>query len=236
MSHWLRREASARLAMTNRPTINILAHAKQHAVGLLSLLVISSCAHKPTTPADTVYAGKLSYPVTKFQLKNGLSLKHVSGAPCSDESRPEVGTSDGSRTFSVYKLLADSGKELCECPSGLADPKYGGEFETYYRENDTVRVMQSRTGNTILITEDRSPTFPRIALLLMRKDETGVWHSSELLAPHMPGSPPNIYGHYLGAADITDSHIRFSTGQKQWSETFEKVTKHAEPNMNSIQL
>ncbi len=70
----------------------------------------------------------------------------------------------------------------------------------------------------------------------MRKDATGVWHSSELLAPHMPGSPPNIYGHYLEAADITDSHIRFSTGHKQWSETFAKVTKPAEPNIHPTQL
>ena len=190
---------------------------------------MSSCAHQRVEPS---YVGKLTYPVTELQLKTGLKLKHIAGAPCAhdDESRPEVGTSDGSRTWSVYQLIDASGSKLCECPSGLSDPKYAGEFEDYYRQNDEITVRQSVTGNSILIVEDRSQAFPRIALLLLTKDAQGVWHSKELLAPHVRGLPPNIYGSYASVIDINESSIRFSTGEKQWSEEIAKVTKPASSN------
>jgi hypothetical protein len=128
-------------------------------------------------------------------------------------------------------LIDASGHKLCECPSGLSDPKYAGEFEDYYRQNDEITVRQSVTGDSILIVEDRSPTFPRIALLLLSKDAQGTWHSKELLAPHVRGSPSNIYGYYASVIDINDSKIRFSTGQKQWSEEIAKVTKPAPSNL-----
>ena len=215
--------------MTFQSAINLLAPAKLHFAWLL-LFALSSCAHERVAPS---YAGKLTYPVTELQLKGSLKLKHVAGAPCAndDESRPSVGTSDGSRTRSVYELRDASGRKLCECPSGLSDPKYAGEFENYYRQNDEITVRQSVTGNSILIVEDRSPTFPRIALLLLNKDAQGMWHSKELLAPHVRGSPPNIYGFYSSVIDINDSTIRFSTGKKQWSEQITKVTKPATSNL-----
>jgi len=58
-----------------------------------------------------------------------------------------------------------------------------------------------------------------------------MWHSKELLAPHVRGSPPNIYGFYASVIDINDSTIRFSTGKKQWSEQITKVTKPATSNL-----
>jgi hypothetical protein len=217
------------MTMTFQLTANLLASAKL-LFACCGLLVLPSCAHKPVGPS---YYGKLAYPVTELQLKAGLKLKHVAGAPCAndDERRPEVGTSDGSRTCSVYELIDESGRKLCECPSGLSDPKYAGEFEDYYRQNDQITVRQSTSGNSVLIIEDRSPTFPRIALLLLTKNAQGAWQSRELLAPHVRGSPPNIYGYYASVIDIDDSTIRFSTGEKQWSEKIAKVTKPESSNL-----
>jgi len=194
-------------------------------LAVVCMLVVTSCAHQFVAP---LYNGAPTYPETEIALKGGVTLKHFAGRNCEDESRPEVGTSDRARTFSRYELTDLHGHKLCESPSGLSDPKYDGEFEGYNRKNDRIEIFQSESGRSLLIVEDRSPTFPRVALLLLQRDKDGHWKQRELLSPDIQGTPANIYGSCPPVKGITDSEVCFGYGKKLKSETFAKLQKPAD--------
>ncbi len=212
--------------MNSRPTSKsrTLRGVVKH-LAVVCILVVTSCAHQFVAP---VYNGAPTYPETEIALKGGVILKHIAGRYCEDESRPEVGTSDRARTFSRYDLTDLHGHKLCESPSGLSDPKYNGEFEDYNRKNDRIEIFQSESGHSVLIVEDRSPTFPRVALLLLQRDKDGRWKHSELFCPHIQGTPINIYGSYPPVKGITDSEVCFDYGKKRKSEPFAKRRKPAD--------
>lgn len=194
----------------------------RHLAGVC-MLMATSCIHQVAAP---LYIGAPTYPETEIGLKDGMLLKHIAGPNCKDESRPEVGTGDTDRTFSRYELTDLSGLKLCESPSGLSDPKYEHEeFRDYYRKHDRIEVFQSESGRSILIVEDRSPTFPKVALPLLQQDTENRWKQSELIFPHIRGTRPKIYGFYAVVREITDSSVLFSHDKKLWSEKFIQLQK-----------
>ncbi|MDB6075209.1 MAG: hypothetical protein JWO89_2849, partial [Verrucomicrobiaceae bacterium] len=194
------------------------ANALRHLLAVCGVM-LASCAH---LAPGAVYAGGMTYPKTVVSLHDGFVLTHQAGPLCKDHSRPEVGTADSQSTFSIHALNQGSQK-LCEAPSFLSDPKFEGEFADYYRKNDQLKVFQSATGSTVLIVEDRSPTFPHVALLLLREESNGIWHSSELMAPHIAGDrSKNLYGLYAEVVGITDNDVMFADQDKRWSEPFAK--------------
>lgn len=202
----------------------MILHAARLVLASVALGLASCASEMP--PAT--YYGVLTYPATEVCLRNGLLLKHKAGPPCNydDESRPKVGVCDSMRSFSTYVLL-DGEKKLCEVPSGLSDAKYGGiDFEEYYRKYDRLGVFQSETGKTILISEDRSPTFPRLALLLVQQDQLGAWHYSQLNPPYSDPIPPSrgpVFGHYHDVVGITDSSVTFRDGHRVHTERISKL-------------
>jgi hypothetical protein len=174
------------------------------------------------TDTKPVFSNAPTYPTTSIQLASGKNLTHLAGRPCTTEERPEVGVSDRERTFSEWHLGSGADqKPFVKAPSFLSDPKYSPGSEVYYRSNDLVDVFESASGNTVVIVEDRSPTFPRRAYLLLRGDAEGNWSSQELLLENYlpadirgPGDPafrgPLDYK-YPEILEVTDSHLRYTS-------------------------
>ena len=201
-----------------------IAHAARCVLAILALGSVS-CASQPPSAA---YNAAPTYPITKIRLHGGLSLEHKAGPECHDESRPDIGVTDGMRTYSIYELRDSLGNKVCEIPSGLSDPEDAGiDFKSYYRENDKLSVFQSASGHTVLIVEDRSPTFPRIALLLVKQSENGDWTPSQISAPYLKPVRNRqhypIFGSYPTVVGISDSKVTFEFGSKRWSEHFTKL-------------
>lgn len=146
-------------------------------LALLSVL-LASCAAQNTFDGKRVSP---RYPETTINLTDGKRLVHHAGRPCSTEERPEVGVTDAERTFSKWKIEDPNGRILGEAPSFLSDPAYAGEFADAFRKEDSIEVFESKSGNTVLIVEDRSPTFPRKSYLLLSRQPAGDWRFSELL-------------------------------------------------------
>lgn len=190
---------------------------------LLTLLSVAlgliSCA---TTDTKPIYRGRPTYPNTLVRLASGNTLTHQAGPTCNSEDRPEVGVSDRERTYSEWYLRSNLDQRvILRSPSFLSDPKGAGEFEDYYRRNDLVEVFESTSGDSILIVEDRSPTFARRAYILLRKDINDRWGYKELLLdPYLPsrisgtndprfsGPPDWIYPDII---ELSDTHIRFTS-------------------------
>ncbi len=194
-----------------------MKHIATFAILTLSLV---GCATTDTTP---IFRGAPTYPTTTAKLASGKVLTHQAGRPCATDERPEVGVSDRERTFSEWYLRSSEDQGLlATAPSFLSDPKYeGGEFQDYYRRSDLVEVYESISGNTILIVEDRSPTFARRAYILLRKICDNSWGHTELLLdayppsrikdtndPAFSGPPDYIYPDIL---ELTDSHLRYTS-------------------------
>lgn len=186
-------------------------------LAILFAALLCSCASNTTI---ATYKGRVSYPRTEVGLKSSLKLVHIAGRPCDDESRPLVGSSDRERTYSEWSLIAGDGSTLAHAPSFLSDPAFADEqFDRYYRENDQVEIYESASGNTLLIVEDRSPTFPRRAYLSLRN--TGAeWVFREIILP----SKPRVVGEssitrgpldevFPGPASVTDAKIGFDYGR-----------------------
>jgi hypothetical protein len=89
-----------------------------------------------------------------------------------DPQAPAVG-SEGTRSSSFFELEDGEGKVQLTFPSRLTLPgPWDGEFKEYYLKHDEIRVCSSDSGRTLLIVEDRSPTFPHQAHHLVRFRET----------------------------------------------------------------
>ena len=181
-------------------------------------VVLASCAVTDTKPA---FHNAPTYPTTTIQLAGGKSITHQAGRPCTTEERPEVGVSDRERTFSQWQLFGPDRKMLVSAPSFLSDPAFAGEFKDYYRQNDRVDVFESASGNTVVIVEDRSPTFERRAYMLLTKDSQGHWSYRELLlesfAPKSERSRPEFSGPsdltYPTILEVTDTHLRYTSAK-----------------------
>ncbi|BCU75866.1 hypothetical protein [Luteolibacter sp. LG18] len=156
----------------------------------------------------------MTYPRTVVPLASGGELVHHAGKACSadDESRPLVGGGDGARTWSKWSLVSSAGTPLAEAPSFLSDPSGEGEFAENYRKNDRGLVFESPTGKTIVIVEDRSPTFPRRAYLMLRNTGTH-WSYRELklkaAAPPQPTADGPNYEDSPNILDLTDTAVRY---------------------------
>jgi hypothetical protein len=183
----------------------------------LIALLLASCA---TTGTKPTFIGAPTYPKTEIHLASGDNLIHQAGRPCKTTERPEVGVTDGERTYSGWHLKTADGKLLVSAPSFLSDPAYAGEFEDYYRREDRVKVFESGSGNTIVSVEDRSPTFPRQAYILLRRDSQDKWSCRELRlesyspsrakqpnSPDFRGPLDNVYPEIM---DVTDKYVRYS--------------------------
>lgn len=192
---------------------------KQIAQCFLLVVALAGCAGTDTKP---VFSNTPTYPTTSILLPSGRNLIHQAGPPCTTGKRPEVGASDSERTFSEWNLRSSTEHEpLVTAHSFLSDPKYAGEFEDYYRLEDVVEVFESASSKTIVIVEDRSPTFERRAYLLLREGADGNWNSTEiLLKPYLPKNTgrqgdPAFRGAlsytYPIILEITDTHLRYTT-------------------------
>ncbi len=189
-------------------------------VSLIALMLVG-CA---TTDTKPTYNGAPTYPRTTIHLAGGNTLVHQADRPCMTNDRPAV--DGGERTYSMWSLNAPNDQILVNAPSFLTDPTYAGQFEEYYRRDDLVQVFESGSGNTVLILEDRSPTFPNRAHFILRRDAQGHWSCREVLlesylpkenkgvASPSPQSPlDEVYPEIL---EVTDSYLRYSasTGAK----------------------
>jgi hypothetical protein len=131
--------------------------------------------------------------------------------------RPPVG-SEGEKTRSVYELRSASGQVLITAPSMLYDPKYAStDFENYNRRSDRISLHISSSGKSILIVEDRSPTFPCRAHILLQRQKNGTWSWTDLkvAAVREQGkeqSVVDVYGHYPEIAAINDTALFFQAG------------------------
>lgn len=186
----------------------------------LFTLGLVSCA---TTETKPVFSKPPTYPTTTIKLDSAKVLTHQAGRPCMSDERPDVGVSDGERTFSEWHLR-DSQNErlLVSAPSFLSDPKYEElEFQDYYRRGDLIEVFESVSGNTILIVEDRSPTFARRAYILLSKNKDNDWNYKELiLESYLPSriagiNDPRFSGPtdyiYPGILELTDTHLTYTS-------------------------
>jgi len=185
-------------------------------ISLIALL-LASCA---TTGTKPTFVGAPTYPTTEIHLASGNNLIHQAGRPCKTTERPEVGVTDGERTYSEWILKAPDGRLLVSAPSFLSDPAYGGEFEDYYRREDRVKVFESGSNNSIIIVEDRSPSLPRQAYLLLRRDSKENWSRRELRldsylparakGPKNPGFRGTLDEVYPEILEVTDKYLRYS--------------------------
>lgn len=175
----------------------------------LITLLLASCAAQNTFKGTRVSP---KYPETTVSLTDGKRLIHLAGRPCSTDERPEVGVADAERTFSSWKVEAANGDLLCEAPSFLADPAFAGEFADHYRKEDSIEIFESASGRTILIVEDRSPTFPRKAYLLLSRQSAGDWKFSELLIQSNQGidewrKQGHQYAGYPAVLSLSDDSV-----------------------------
>ena len=189
----------------------------------LIALMLAGCA---TTGTRRTFSGTPTYPKTTIHLARGRILIHQAGRPCRTTDRPEVGVTDCERTYSEWSLRTPDDKLLVNAPSFLSDPTYAGEFGDYYRREDCVEVFESESGNTILIIEDRSPTFPRRAYLMLSRDAQDHWGCRQLLldsyaparskGPASPGFRGPLDEVYPGILKLTDGYLQYSgeTGAK----------------------
>ncbi len=192
----------------------------RHQLSFLSLLLLLTSCQTPPVSHKPVYDGGLTYPVTQIDLGSGLQLRHLAGRPCEHASNehPAVG-SDGERTCSIYELTETSDKVVLTAPSMLFDPQYAeAEFEAYHRENDHVSAHVSPSGQSILIVEDRSPTYPRRAQILLQRDSEGRWSWTDLVIPSHAREPEELnassmFPGFLDVVSITDSHVIFGPGR-----------------------
>lgn len=200
------------------------------AIQSLAVLCLMSCAHKQPSPgnstaaaAELVFSGKLTYPETRISLPDNLTLVHLARR-YSDED-PRAGQAVAQKT-SLYELRDAESSKLAEGTSHLSDPKFGGEFEDYFRQHDTLSVMRSPSGNTLYIVEDRSPTHPHEEHRLFQKSGSG-WSFTKLTPVtwrSAPGHP--LDSSYAHVCALTDTEVHFEGGGRQWSAPIEQLKAH----------
>jgi len=188
--------------------------------------IAGGCATS-SLPLRTVFKSRPTYPITEIQISSSLRLRHIAGAPCdyNSNARPIIG-SESTRTYSVYKLIDKEGNQIFEAPSMLSDPEKGaGEFRAYYIANDRLTVLTSKSEDTILIIEDRSPAGPNEAHILLRHGVDGKWTWSQIHVSTVkpPGerivAPPDMF--FPEVQGLTDTRIWFNDGHRTWSQTIE---------------
>jgi hypothetical protein len=182
----------------------------------LFTLILAGCA---TTDNKPTYSGPPTYPRTTIHLAGGNTLVHQADRPCMTNDRPAVNS--GERTYSKWSLSSANGQTLVNAPSFLSDPTYAAEFEEYYRRDDLVQVFESVSGNTVLILEDRSPTFPNRAYFMLRRDAQEHWTCREVLLQSYlpkqntrvasPAPPSSLQEIYPSILEVTDASLRYTT-------------------------
>jgi hypothetical protein len=198
------------------------------ALASILLFAFAACTSRPVPPT-TAFDSHPRYPVTVIELSPSLSLRHFAGAPCdyNSDARPQIG-SEGTRTFSTYDLVATDQRKSFSAPSMLSDPQRElAEFRAYYRANDRITVLTSSSKNTILIVEDRSPTFPNRAHILLRRASDSTWAWSQLDVPTFPRYGPPTAKSFAHVVGLSDTTIWFSADGRAWSQPLNETTPRA---------
>lgn len=192
----------------------------------LGVFTFSGCVTRSPS-SSLVFDRHPNYPVTTIELSSSLSLRHIAGPACDDNSndRPKIGP-EGYRSYSVYNLLDKNGGVLFTAPSMLSDPKTAAQFQSYYRKNDRMSVYTSPSKNTILIVEDRSPTFPCKAHILLQRIPDMSWAWSQIKVPTFR-QPGPYYGPlslvYPEVAGLNDAEVWLKAEGKTWPQKFHSL-------------
>lgn len=183
-----------------------------------------------TEPMKPHFQGRPTYPVTVIPLPHGRLLRHLptESFNAADEGLPEP-LGEGVPSHSRYRIEVAEGLVLLEFRSMLSLPSSkDGEFEAYYRENDEITVFVSTSGNTILLVEDRSPTFPNAVFHLIRfQNGQARWTLMEVEAQLPSPAVGQTEGmsfrgplslSYPKVAGLTDESVIWTLDQRSWQE------------------
>lgn len=149
-------------------------------------------------------------------------LTHKAGELGDEDFSADAST----KTMSRYEVMDKKGRKLAECSSSLSDPKFCGEFEAYHRANDSIAVMHSPSGSTILIIEDRSPNFPNQEHRIIQI-ANGASRAFKLRAERIHSNPHHpLDSTYATVLGISDTDVFYMNGEKSWSKTIEELKHH----------
>jgi hypothetical protein len=119
----------------------------------------------------------ISYPKSSMQLPGSITLFHIAGARVigAPQNRVPVYCKNPIYTDSVYSVFDKNNNLVVSHPSALWLPETSDEFRHYYYANDKVSVYLSQSNRTILIIEDRSPTYPSRGFIVFQRSNRDIW-------------------------------------------------------------